>query len=78
MDRSDNLRAVKYADPLQFLDATKDWDDSFMNFCIGSVSHYVRTQDGQQRTEENLHMFALFRADELLYVDLQSTISRAT
>ncbi|KAI0739363.1 hypothetical protein C8Q80DRAFT_1112121 [Daedaleopsis nitida] len=66
MDESDNLRPVEYADPQQFLDATKNWDDSFMNFCLGSVHHHVKRQDGPQCTQQTVHMFALFRADELL------------
>ena len=57
-----NIRTVKFDSPNAFLEATKPWDDSFMNFCVGAVSDRI----GQDAA--TIHLLAVYRGDDLLYV----------
>lgn len=60
------LRIVRFHDPHAFLQVAKRFDDSFMNFCIGSLSDYVA---GHQDTDEKLspsYLFGVLRGEDLL------------
>ena len=53
-----------------FLEATKNFDDSFMNFCLGSVMDYVARQKPGQVVDRpgELYLSAVFKRQQLLYV----------
>ncbi|KAI0719094.1 acyl-CoA N-acyltransferase [Cerioporus squamosus] len=61
------LRFVRFDDPHAFLEATKQFDDSFMNFCIGSLYDYVGSpQYAAVNASQPAHLFAIYRGDQLL------------
>ena len=67
---ADDLRVVRFEDPQACLSATKDFDDSFMNFCIGSLlDHLNKANTGSEELGNgNVYLFGVYREDELLYV----------
>lgn len=67
----EHLRFVRFSDPQAFLDATKQHDDSFMNFCLGSLLDYISSPNRPQGPEDILgdkpaYLLAIYHGDNLL------------
>ncbi|KAI0762549.1 hypothetical protein C8Q74DRAFT_1290988 [Fomes fomentarius] len=67
----EHLHFVRFSDPKALLDATKQYDDSFMNFCRGSLLDYLSNPNKSQGPEDNLedkpaYLLAIYRGDNLL------------
>lgn len=65
-----NLRAVHFAEPKAFLDALKTYDDSFMNFALGSLldSMDPAYPHSQNSSAISRTLLAVYKGDQLLYV----------
>ena len=63
-----NLRFVSFDDPHAFLEATRDSDDSFMNFGIGSLRDFLNGISTHEVADVPTQIFAIFRGEEVLYV----------
>ncbi|TFK78392.1 hypothetical protein K466DRAFT_507347 [Polyporus arcularius HHB13444] len=66
MATAEDLRFVRFADPHAFLEATKQFDDSFMNFCIGSLHDFIRSPRYAAANPPPTYLFAIYRGDDLL------------
>ena len=64
-----NIRTVVFDSPESFLEGTKSWDDSFMNFCVGAVHDRLGQAKGQNSNgAKRIHLLAVYHGDDLLYV----------
>ena len=65
----EDLRYVHIADPRVFLEATKDFDDSFMNFSIGTMTDYLARRRPDQEDEPDAFYFStISKGEQLLCV----------
>ncbi|TFK78393.1 hypothetical protein K466DRAFT_657146 [Polyporus arcularius HHB13444] len=64
------LRFVRFENPQEFLEATKRYDESFMNFSLGSIYDYVSrsqsTAADPSKSAVPVYLVAIYRRDELL------------
>lgn len=63
-----DLRVVQFSKPETFLDAVRPYDDSFMNFPVGSLLDSLdpanpRTKD---RTVQYRTLLAVYKGDDLM------------
>lgn len=67
-------RVVTYSDPQDFVDACKPFDDSFLNFTLGSLLDSLNsanlTAKGADTSHTDRTMIAVFNGDQLAYVRL--------
>ena len=62
------LRIVRFEDPQNFLDATNEFDDSFMGFCIGSLRDHLDGTKHVHAESSPVYLFGVYREEQLLYV----------
>ena len=66
---SEELRFVRFKSPQAFLEATKQLDDTSMNFCIGSLNNYLSSPQYVESGWSNaqpVYLLAVYRGDQLL------------
>ena len=63
---ADTLRLVRFDDPYAFLEATKQFDDSFMNFCIGSLRDHLSGPKDANDDASPVYLFGVYQEDDLL------------
>ena len=65
-----DFRAVHFAKPEAFLDALKAYDDSFMNFALGSLLDSMNPAypHSHDRSTISRTLLAVYKGDQLLYV----------
>ena len=74
------LRLVRFSDLQAFLDATKRYDDAFMNFVLGTITnrldpaYYVDEDQHKARSVDQQTFLAIYRSDALLYVVISCAI----
>ena len=63
------LRFLRFDDPHAYLEITKDYDDSFMNYGIGSLRDFLSgTPTRQVPDTVPTYIFAIYQGDDLLWV----------
>lgn len=61
------LHFVHFEDPHAFLEATKQFDDSFMRFCLGSLYEYLaNSQAAATNSPMAVYLSAIFKGADLL------------
>ena len=63
-----NLRFLRFDDPRTYLETTKGYDDSFMNFGIGSLWDFLSGISSRQLPDIPTYVFAIYRGEDLLWV----------
>ena len=66
MSCSEDLRFVRFEDPHAFLEATRRFDDSFMNFCLRSLYDYLGSPQYAADPSKPVFLVAVYRGDDLL------------
>lgn len=61
----DDLRCVRYDNAAAIVEATKQYDDGFMNLALGSLHDYLRDAT-TTHSSDSAYFLALYRGDELL------------
>ncbi|PIL30858.1 hypothetical protein GSI_07026 [Ganoderma sinense ZZ0214-1] len=61
-----SLRFLRFEDPHAYLETTKDHDDSFMNFGIGSLWDFLSGLPARQMPDVPTYIFTIYRGDDLL------------
>ncbi|KAI1789194.1 hypothetical protein LXA43DRAFT_1022307 [Ganoderma leucocontextum] len=59
------LRFLRFDDPHAYLEATKDYDDSFMNFGIGSLRDFLSGIPTRQVSDIPTYIFAMYQGEDL-------------
>ena len=62
------LRVLRFDDPHAYLESTKDYDDSFMNYGIGSLRDFLSGAPTRQVPDIPTYIFAIYQGDDLLWV----------
>ncbi|RPD66466.1 hypothetical protein L226DRAFT_479156 [Lentinus tigrinus ALCF2SS1-7] len=60
----DDFHCVRFETPAEFFEATKSYDDSFMNWGIGSLNDFLRKANGC--VDHGTLLLGIFRAEALL------------
>lgn len=63
-----DLRFLRFDDPHAYLEATKDYDDSFMNFGIGSLWDFLSGMSSRELSDISTYIFAIYQREDLLWV----------
>ena len=61
-----NLSVIRFDDPTAFLEATKQYDDGFMNYGVGSLCDFLKRSKPEDHSSINL--LGVYLRDHLLYV----------
>ena len=61
-----DLRFVRFDDPHAFLQESKKFDDSYMNFGLGSLYDFVNGLSTRVFADVPLRIFTIYRGEELL------------
>ncbi|KAH9927444.1 uncharacterized protein BXZ73DRAFT_78494 [Epithele typhae] len=69
----DDLRLVHFNTPQAFLEATREFDDSFMGFCVGSLLDYLAEHPdaaadtpADAASSKPVYLYAIYENDDLL------------
>ncbi|TBU26352.1 hypothetical protein BD311DRAFT_779705 [Dichomitus squalens] len=62
-----NLRFVRFDDPHAFLAKSKDFDDSFTNFGLGSLYDFLSGASTQFVSDVPLRIYGIYRGTDLLF-----------
>ena len=79
----DGLRFVQFTDAASFLEATKEYDDSFMGYSIGTLLDELDSLTETPSSEKGstlpvpLPLFAIYRGNELQCVNSTPNFSHA-
>ena len=78
MTTSAEMRVVRFQDAASFVEAAKQFDDPFMNFCLGPLiaESLTAPKENAGDNTSQAFLFGVFQEHDLLYV-LETSPTRA-